>query len=74
MFVSAKFFTAGELTHLHLGSGRLNTVSARLGGRPIMTKLRPWLSWRVPKYSSCCFAVSRRSLLKLEAAVASSKT
>lgn len=40
--------TAGELTHLHLGSGRLDRVSVRLGGRSGMTKLRPWLSWRVP--------------------------
>lgn len=62
-----KNLTAGERTHLHLGSGRQNRVSVRLGGRTVMTKLRPRLSWRVSKSSSRCFAVSRRSPLKLEA-------
>lgn len=39
-------------------------------GYAVVTKLRPWLSWRVPECSSCSFAVSHRSLLKLEATVA----
>lgn len=33
-------------------------------GYSVVTKLRPWLSWRVPNYPSCFFAVSRCSSWK----------
>lgn len=43
-------------------------------GYTVVKKLCPWLSWRVPKYSSCFFALFLCSLLKLDATVASYKT
>lgn len=68
------FFAVGELIHLDLGSWRLEHYFSLSRGCTVVTKLCPWLSWRVPEYSSCCFAVSHCPLLKLEATVASYET